>query len=294
MPEPANRQPDLSGRTCIVTGAARGLGAAIAGKLWACGASLLLVGRDLVRLEERLATLRRTEKAGRSGHAFAADLSDPGAAERIVAEARRVWPRLDGLVNNAAIQGPIGPLEDNNWAEWTRTIQVNLLAPVNLCRLAVPWMRAGGGGSVVSMSGGGATSPRPNFTAYATAKAALARFSETLARETEAFGVRVNCIAPGAMNTDMLREVIAAGAARVGKAEYERALRRDIEGGDPPEQAAELVAYLLSEDSRRISGRLISAVWDPWREFFKDGDPFEDADLYTLRRVTPDAKEGGR
>jgi 3-oxoacyl-[acyl-carrier protein] reductase len=145
-------------------------------------------------------------------------------------------------------------------------------------------MQAGGRGSIVNLSGGGATAPRPNFTAYGTSKAALVRFSETLAREVESSGIRVNCVAPGGLNTDMLREVLAAGPGRVGP-EYERALRRDKDGGDPPEQAAALVAFLLSDLSAPITGRLLSAVWDPWRTLHLDD--LRDTDLYTLRRVAP-------
>jgi 3-oxoacyl-[acyl-carrier protein] reductase len=145
-------------------------------------------------------------------------------------------------------------------------------------------MKAGGGGSIVSLSGGGATAPRPNFSAYATAKAALVRFSETLAREAAPSGIRVNCVAPGALNTDMLRDVLAAGRERAGP-EYEKALERAKHGGDPPEEAARLVAFLLSDDSRDVTGRLLSAVWDPWRSLAAHRDELEDSDLFTLRRI---------
>jgi 3-oxoacyl-[acyl-carrier protein] reductase len=145
-------------------------------------------------------------------------------------------------------------------------------------------MKAGGGGSIVNLSGGGATSPRPNFSAYATAKAALVRFSENLAREAAPLGVRVNCVAPGALNTDMLRDVLLAGRERAGP-EYERALEREKKGGDPPEEAARLVAFLLSDESRAITGRLISAVWDPWRSLMEHEDELRESDLFTLRRI---------
>ena len=271
--------PDLTGKNCIVTGASRGVGVDIAKRLCELGANLLLVARSGAAVRQRCEELARS---GRQVHGCAVDLAAPRSAERIVEEARRQWDRLDGLVNNAAIQGPIGPLWENDFAEWTRALEVNLMAPVALCRLCVPWMKDGGGGSI----GGGATAPRPNFSAYATSKAALVRFSETLAREVEPLAIRVNCVAPGALNTDMLAEVLAAGPERAG-AEYAKATRRAKEGGDPPELAAELVAFLLSERSAGITGRLISAVWDHWRDLAAHVDKLGDSDIYTLRRIVP-------
>jgi NAD(P)-dependent dehydrogenase (short-subunit alcohol dehydrogenase family) len=278
-------EPFLRGMHAIVTGASRGAGVHIAARLWQAGASLLLVARS-ERVFARCRELQRSARGGQQVHGCVADLADPAAPERIMAEARRRWSRLDGLVNNAAIQGPIGPLWENDFSEWTRVLQVNLLAPVALCRLAVPWMRESGGGSIVNLSGGGAAAPRPNFTAYATSKAALVRFSETLARETELFGIRVNCVAPGALNTDMLEEVLAAGPDRAG-AEYAQAVRRAAAGGDPPERAAELVAFLLSERSAGITGRLLSAIWDPWPSLAERREELAGSDIYTLRRIGP-------
>lgn len=268
-----------------MTGASRGAGIPIAERLWSAGASLLLVARSETVLA-RCRELARGARGGQQVHACVADLADAATPERILAEARRLWPRLDGLVNNAAIQGPIGPVWENDWEQWRRVLQVNLFAPVALCRLAVPWMREAGGGSIVNLSGGGAAAPRPNFSAYATSKAALVRFSETLAAETAPFGIRVNCVAPGALNTDMLAEVLAAGPERVG-AEYASAARRAAHGGDPPERAAELIAFLLSDQSAGITGRLLSAIWDPWPSLAAHREELASSDIYTLRRIVP-------
>ena len=268
---------DLAGKNAIVTGASRGLGLAIAEALGRAGANLLLVARSA----EALAA------AAPDAHIFPADLEHDSAPEAILTEACRLWPRLDILINNAAIVGPIGKLWENDWDQWRSTIAVNLLAPVALCRLAVPWMAQTGGGAIINLSGGGATKARPHFSAYGTAKAALVRFSETLAEEAAAHHIRVNCVAPGAMNTAMLDAVLRSSPEAAG-AEYAQAQKQAREGGAPPEVAAELCVFLASNRSDGITGKLISAMWDPWRKLTDRAGDLRDSDIYTLRRIVPE------
>ena len=279
---------ELENHNCILTGASQGLGAQIATTIWGRGANVLLVGRSAERLERRRQELESSARSFQQVHVCVADLGSPDSPGLIIDQARRHFQRLDSLVNNAAVQGPIGQIWTNNWREWVRTIEVDLVAPAALCQLAVPWMRDSGGGSIVSVSGGGATGPRPHFSAYATAKAALVRFTETLAAETADLGMRANCVAPGALNTQMLDIMLDAGVDKVGREEFERAVRRRQQGGDSVENAAELVAFLISPASAGITGRLISAVWDPWRELPEHADALRESDVYTLRRITPE------
>ena len=143
-----------------------------------------------------------------------------------------------------------------------------------------------GGGSIINLSGGGATGPRANFTAYASAKAALVRFSESLAEEVLSNNIRVNCIAPGAMQTKLLSEVIASGPTAAGQREYVLAKNIFKDGGASIERVANLAYFLTSNESQDISGKLISAVWDNWREWNKHLDKLNAGDLYTLRRIT--------
>ncbi len=264
----------------LITGAARGLGRSIALEFWRRGASLALVDREA--LEECAAELGARD--GQQIEAIAADLSDAGAPAAIVERLRRKWDHLDALVNNAAVAGPIGKAWENDWRQWQETIQVDLMAPVALCRLCVPWMRRGG--AIVNLAGGGATSPRANFSAYATAKAAVVRFTETLAQETAELGIRVNAISPGVMNTAILEPVLRAGAA--AGPDYERVLEVRRGGGEPPEKAAALAWFLASPESEGVTGRLISAVWDPWRELAGRAEELKASDIYTLRRITPE------
>jgi NAD(P)-dependent dehydrogenase (short-subunit alcohol dehydrogenase family) len=170
---------------------------------------------------------------------------------------------------------------------WQQTFMVNLFAPVELCRLAVPWMREHRGGSIINISGGGATSPLPNFTAYGTSKAALVRFSETLAMEVAGDGLRVNCVAPGVMKTALLDNVLAAGPEVVGAGEHQRLEEQVSSGGLSTQPGADLCVFLASQESEGISGKLISAVWDPWRSLSSHIEDLKSSDIYTLRRIVP-------
>ena len=281
---------DLAGKNILITGCSRGLGSVIAETMWREGANLLMISRSrdgLGRLQERL---RGSVAERQSAHIFCADLADRSAPAQIGAEARRLWPHIDVLVNNAAITGPVGALIDNDWALWRESLQVNLLAPAELTRFAVGWMKdTGRCGSVINISGGGATSARPCFSAYATAKCGLVRFSETIAVESRDLKIRVNCVAPGAMNTEILREALCAGPERMGTEEYEKMLKvASRAAAADPQVAADLVAYLASDRAARITGRLISAVWDPWRKIHEHLEQLNATDIYTLRRIVPE------
>jgi NAD(P)-dependent dehydrogenase (short-subunit alcohol dehydrogenase family) len=278
----------FSGKTVLVTGASRGLGEEISHAFWRRGADVFLIARSgevLSALCARLASARHD--AQRAGH-FVVDLSVSDAPTLIFDALQSFTGRIDVLVNNAAVIGPIGPLDGNDWTGWKTAIEVNLLAPAALCRLAIPRMKSQGGGAIVNLSGGGATSPRPFFSAYAAAKAGLVRLTETLAAEAGRYGIRVNAIAPGAMNTEMHDAVLRAGPALAGETEYRKALEQAEHGGVPSATAAELAVFLASDAASGINGRLISAVWDPWRNLASHAAEFAKSDVYTLRRIVPE------
>jgi 3-oxoacyl-[acyl-carrier protein] reductase len=144
-----------------------------------------------------------------------------------------------------------------------------------------------GKGSIINLSGGGAAGPRENFSAYASAKTALVRFSETLAAEVKSHGIRVNALAPGAMNTSMMRETVDAGPERAG-ADYQHALQTiEKDSGATAQRAAELCLFLATDESAGLTGRLLSAVWDPWQHLAEHIREIESSDIYTLRRIIP-------
>lgn len=278
----------LKGLTAVLTGASRGLGRYIAEALWREGANLMLVARSEEAVRDIYDKLSSSTNSGQFVHVIDADLSGTYAVDEVLAHIEYTTSYVDILINNAAIQGPIGPLADNDWTDWTDTIQVNLLAPVALCKACIPLMAKRGKGKIVNLSGGGATGPRANFSAYATAKAGLVRFTETLAEEVRSQYIDVNCVAPGAMATHMLDTILAAGPERVGKKEYQQAQKlNDHSDESVLLNAAQLCVFLSSAESDGITGKLISAVWDPWRTLAEHRETLLTSDIYTLRRITP-------
>lgn len=281
----------LQGRRAIITGANRGLGREIAAHYVRAGASVLLTARDEKLLAEVRDELAPLAQAGQAVEMLGGDVAD----ERHCADAAARLIALPGdeliLVNNAGIYGPKGLIEEIDWAEWVKAIEINLFGLVLMCRAVIPLMRKANYGKIVNLSGGGATNPLPRISAYAASKAAVVRMNETLAEELHDANVDVNAIAPGALNTRLLDEVLEAGPEKVGKGFYERSLKQRDTGGAPIERGAELAVFLGSKESDGITGRLISAVWDRWEEFPKWREQMAKTDVYTLRRIV--AKDRG-
>lgn len=270
-----------------MTGATGGLGRVMARKFWYEGASLLLSARDAAALQS-LGDRMPSSRYERQKLALAVvDFLAPGAASELMSRAADKFDSITALVNNAATLGPIGPLWENDIDGWEKTIRVNLLAPAELCARVIPWMQSQGYGKIVNLSGGGAAGPRPYFSAYAAAKAGLVRLTEVLAHETQNMNIDVNCIAPGVMRTGMLDEILAAGPGRVGASEYAQAHQHAAQSPETVERAVELAVFLASSDSDGISGRLISAVWDPWERLPERRAILDQTDIYTLRRIVP-------
>jgi NAD(P)-dependent dehydrogenase (short-subunit alcohol dehydrogenase family) len=143
-------------------------------------------------------------------------------------------------------------------------------------------------GKIINLSGGGATNPLPNISAYAASKAAVVRLTETLAEELRSFAIDVNAIAPGALNTRLLDDVLKAGPEKVGADFYARAIKQLQEGGVPLELGAALCLYLASAESDGVTGKLLSAKWDPWASLHARKSELDSSDIYTLRRIVPE------
>jgi len=275
----------LKGINALITGGSQGLGKAIAGHFLAEGANTVLCARGE---KELLATRDELAKQFPSQKVLAkiCDVSSETQVNELVAFALRELGPLHALVLNAGIYGPMGATESVSLEEWRRAMNINLYGVLLPCRAVIPHFKKGGHGKIVILSGGGATNPLPNISAYAASKAAVIRLMETLAEELKTFRVDVNAIAPGALATRLVDEVLAAGPEKVGAAFYEKNKQWKDKGATPLELGANLAVYLASAQSDGITGKLISAQWDPWEKLHElKGDL--SGDIYTLRRIVP-------
>ncbi|MFN9432411.1 MAG: SDR family NAD(P)-dependent oxidoreductase [Acidobacteriota bacterium] len=273
----ASNAYSVEGLNVMITGAGRGVGKRLAIGFAARGAKVGLVARTAAELD--LTDLEIKHNGGIS-HKLAADVRDFERLSGVVDLMRHRHGALHVLVCAAAIQGPIGPFHKTTIKAWTDTIETNLMGVVNCCRAVVPKMIENRRGKIILMAGGGAASPRPNFTAYACSKAAVVRFAESLAEELSEHNIQVNSMSPGGTYTNMTDEILNAGEA-AGWREIEAAEKVQQTGGVKPERQIDLACFLAAQASNHISGKLLH-VDDDWRRL-------ENAtlapDLFTLRRL---------
>lgn len=275
----------LQDKVAVVTGGGRGIGEATALALTEEGANLVLVSRTQSELESVAGQV-----ASRGGQALVlpADVSRQEEMAQVVDKTLAHYGRLDILVNAAGVYGPIGPTAEVDLGEWVRAIEINLIGAFICSRLVVPQMIAQRSGRIINFSGGGATSPLPRFTAYGVSKTAVVRLTETLAEEVKDFNVQINAIAPGAVDTRLQDEVLAAGERAGDLLPRIRRMRETGEGGVPPELSARLVVFLASEAADGLTGKLIAAPYDGW-ESWDDAriDELMKMPWFTLRRMDP-------
>lgn len=277
---------NLTGRTAIITGASLGLGAAIAEQFAAAGASLMLCARNASELEAQRSRIASAYPAIRL-FAHRADVASRSEIDALFAAAVGAFGKLDILVNNAGVYGPMGSIEAVDWNEWVDAVTINLMGTVYCSRKAIELFKPNRYGKIVNLSGGGATSPLPGISAYAASKTAVVRFTETLALEVKNAGIDVNAVAPGALATRLLDQLLAAGPERVGIMMFERMKKIKAEGGAPLSIGAALCVYLASAESDGLTGRLIAAQWDPWPFTDEIKNKITTSDIYTLRRIVP-------
>ncbi len=242
------------------------------------GARVGLLARSQAELD--LAKLE-IEQAGGNALRIRADVRDLEEMQAAVDRMRAVFGGIDVLIAAAGIQGPVGPFLSSKPKAWNETIETNLIGTVNACRAALPPMVEKRSGKIILIVGGGSGHSRPNFSAYAASKAAMARFAECLADEVIDHNVQVNSMSPGGAYTHMTDEILHAGEERAGRREIDDAEQVRVTGGVAPEKQVQLALFLASEVSNHITGKLIH-VNDDWRRFEQQNMK---AELFTLRRV---------
>lgn len=214
------------------------------------------------------------------------DVADEGSVQEFGAAVTAEFGPADVLVTSAGVQGPVGSVVDIDMAAWTGTLAVNLLGVVHAIRAFVPGMRTAGGGRIVTLSGGGVGGPgvAPRLSAYTASKAAVVGLTETLARELAPDRIWINALAPGAINTSFVDPVLAAGPEVAGEALYQSTMRQR-QGGDSLEKVGAAMLFLASEASDGLTGKLISAKWDPLDVMSAQAEQLNTGSRYTLRRI---------
>jgi NAD(P)-dependent dehydrogenase (short-subunit alcohol dehydrogenase family) len=275
----------LKDLNALITGGSQGLGKVIAEHFLREGANVALCARnekELFATRDELVRKFPSQKVV----AKTCDVSKEADVNALVDFAVLELGSIQALVLNAGVYGPMGATDEVSLDEWRRAMDINLYGVLLPCRAVIPHFKKASRGKIVVLSGGGATNPLPNISSYAASKAAVVRLMETLAEELKPFHVDVNAIAPGALATRLVDEVLAAGPEKVGAAFYEKNKQWKEKGATPPEFGARLAVYLASAQSDGITGKLISAQWDPWEKLHEFKADLN-SDIYALRRIVP-------
>ena len=273
----------LKSKKIIVTGGSQGIGLAVAEACAIQGAEVIIVARGQNDLDE---SLHKIHSLSNQNHlAYSLDVSN---LKSIVAFSEWIKEKnleIDGIVNCAGIYGPIGKTSQVDMEDFSKAININFLGTVYMCNVFAPLLKSNSNKKIVNFSGGGAATPFPNYSAYASSKAAIVRFTENLAIEMEEDKFDINSIAPGFVITRLHQDTISAGSSVVGSDFYDNTKKQIKEGGVPPEKAADLTVFLLSDSSNGITGKFISAPWDPWEEKAFQEKLKSENDFATLRRI---------
>lgn len=236
-------------KTVIVTGAAGGIGSAIAARFASEGAQVIVTDVNAEGAEAAAAAIRAT---GGQARAFAADIVTAEGCQSIIANTMATEGKVDVLCNNAGINRR-GPLLSLTAEDWRLSFAVNVDAMFHTCQAVLPHMIAAGGGAIVNTASQWGLYPAPNHIAYNVTKAAVASFTQNLARDYAPQRIRVNAVCPGEIHTPMLE----AGVRRAGRtiADLDRLVPFGRIG--KPEEVAALVAFLASDEAAFMCGSLV-------------------------------------
>lgn len=273
----------LTDQIIIVTGAGRGLGARTATHLAANGAAVALCARTQDEIDGVASAIN---DAGGSAISYAIDVGRPEDAERFVDEVVGQIGPPTALINNAAVLGPVGPLEETDLAAWWDAMRVTVLGTASMTRAVARRMLQGG--VIVNLSGGGIGGPgvAPRISSYTSAKAAVVELTETVALELAERDIRVNAVAPGAFATTFTTAILKAGANVAGDELFE-ATQKTRQAPDGFDRYVDLLMYLLSDESKWLTGRLLSARWET-PDRLRAVRSSASASLFKLRRIDDD------
>ena len=274
----------LHKKNIFITGASMGLGLASAKQCLQRGARVFLCARHDEALQKALFSLR--EEGFSEVLGCTADVTDESQIEKAIDLFESKFGPLHGTIHAAGVYGTIGSITEVDPGEWLQGVHINLFGSFIVARQSCKRWKQQKGGRLVLFSGGGATSPFPNYTSYACGKAAVVRFAETIAEEMAPYQIEVNCIAPGFVITRLHEQTLKA-QEKAGRDFVEKTKRELERGGVPIELGATAAAFFVSDASKGITGKLIAAPYDSWKQFPERMKELRGSDLFTLRRIVP-------
>ena len=276
-------------KNIIITGASSGIGAALTQTLAKQGYRLYVCARRGKKLN--LVTLNNTIAAG-----YKCDVSKEKQVKSFIAHIQEYTNNIYALINCAATFGAIGKMIKTESKDWRRTMEVNLFGTYYMIKNAAPLMSGRLRSRIINFSGGGAFEAFPNYSAYAVSKAAVVRLTETLAAELAPAEIAVNAVAPGFVATEIHEQTLQAGIDNAGSDHFAATLKKLSSNSVPIDIPINCVNFLLSEKADGLTGKTISAGFDPWsnQKFQENIAEINKSDLYTMKRINlinlPDEK----
>ena len=268
---------NLQGQVVIVTGGGRGIGRSIALQCAAAGAKVALVARTEAQLQSVVVEIA---EAGGTALAFPVDVTDYDGVKSMVRTVEEKLGPVDVLVNNAARAQTIGPVWETDPESWWRDVTINILGVYLVCHAVLPGMIKRKGGYVINLIGGGTTTPFPYASAYGTSKAAVMRFTETLAREVNDSGVKVFALDPGLVRTAMTEHILGSEDGQRWLSRIGQMLEAERDGS--PTLAAELTMEIVQGHFDALIGRALFAQSD-YQALKGREEEIIANDLFTLR-----------
>ena len=277
----ANNKNYFKNKNILITGANQGLGLELAKYFSNLDANLIICARN----KKKLNSIKKLFSKKKKVIIEKCDVSKKREVDVFFNKIFKKMKYIDILINNAGIYGPKGKLENLYWQDFEKTININLLGSIYFIKKIIPHYKKRKKGKIIQMSGGGATSPLPFFSAYATSKAGIVRFIENISKELLPYKIDVNAVAPGPINTRMLDEVLKEKPETVGKSFYIKSLDQKQKGGTEISKILKCVEFLCHKESNGITGKLISVLWDNWKNFKKYKKFLRNSDVGNIRRI---------
>lgn len=278
----------MTGRYVLVTGGTKGLGLQVVREFNKQGIPCLVIARNAISSE-----MFQTKKIQSSqlNRIFEGDICDLDFLNSVTREIVQMNTQVLGVVHCAAILGQIESIDNLSHSSWFETININLTGTFNILKMAIQRFKDQGFGHFVALSGGGSTDPRPKMLAYSASKTAVVRLIESVAIDYLESEFTFNCVAPGILPTDMNIEALKKGIGKISPdnlGKIANVFKKENNEYSSFNEPVELIVRLISGEYPKVTGKLISAVWDEWRSLNSIIESkVSSQDLFTLRRVLP-------